>query len=185
WPKMDLLFAQQGDVRQWREPFADPSRPLILYAPTFSPSLTSAPQLAREIERLAATGPWNWLVKFHPKMDARWIAHFDALQGGALHVSHSPDLIGLLHAADVMLSDTSSVVAEFLLLDKPVVTFRNSRPGAHLIDFSQPGELEANIRRAFARPSQDREAARAFAAAMHPYRDAHSSERVLDAIEAF
>src|SRR5690606_18497358 len=39
WPKTDALFAPAGPDPDWRAGFADPARPLILYAPTFSPSL--------------------------------------------------------------------------------------------------------------------------------------------------
>ena len=34
----------------------------------------------------------------------------------------------LLQKADILLSDTSSMVGEFLLLNKPVVTFKNIDP---------------------------------------------------------
>lgn len=184
WPKMDLLFSQQTGA-DWKHGFAEPGKPLVLYAPTFSPSLTSASVLAGEIERLANTGPWNWLVKFHPKMDRTWVQRFSDLQGASLRVATSSDITGMLHAADVLLSDTSSVVAEFLLLDKPAVTFRNSRPGPHLIDFAHAAELERNIDKALSQDAGERQAARDFANAMHPYRDGRSSERVLDAVEQF
>lgn len=185
WPKTDALFAPAGPDPDWRAGFADPARPLILYAPTFSPSLTSAPVLAGEIAQLAQAGRWNWLVKFHPKMDRKWIAHFQALAGATLQVAGTSAINPLLRAADVLVSDTSSVVAEFLLLDKPAVTFRNSRPGPHLINFTRAAELEAHIERALERQPGDLAAARRFAEAMHPCRDGRSSERVLDAIATF
>lgn len=185
WPKTDELFAPMTSDPDWRAHFAHPERPLILYAPTFSPSLTSAPALAAGIERLAREGHWNWLVKFHPKMNRDWIARFQAMQGPSLHVAQTSAINSLLRAGEVLLSDTSSVVAEFLLLDKLAVTFRNSRPGPHLVNFTQPEDLEAHLQRALDRRPADLAAARGFADAMHPYRDGHSSRRVLDAVEAF
>lgn len=184
WPKMDLLFSQPAGP-DWKSRFKEPGRPLILYAPTFSPSLTSVNALADEIERLAGNGKWNWLVKFHPKMDPYWVDRISERQGPTLKVAETTDIVGLLHAADLLLSDTSSVIAEFLLLDKPAVTFRNSRPGPHLLDFTHAADLEAMLESALARQGEDRAVARDFANAMHPYRDGKSSERVLDAVEKF
>ena len=37
------------------------------------------------------------------------------------------DYSGMMHAADLMISDVSSIFIEFLLLDKPVILFDNPR----------------------------------------------------------
>ncbi|MEO8748285.1 MAG: CDP-glycerol glycerophosphotransferase family protein, partial [Rhodanobacter sp.] len=74
---------------------------------------------------------------------------------------------------------------EFLLTGKPVVTFRNRRPGPQLIDISDPRQFEGAIERALQRPPELLQAIRAYADAIHPWRDGRSSERVLDAIDAF
>jgi CDP-glycerol glycerophosphotransferase (TagB/SpsB family) len=84
-----------------------------------------------------------------------------------------------------MCSDTSSALSEFLLTGKPVVTFKNRQPGPQLIDIDDPVQFEPAIERALARPPELLKAIRDHADAIHPYRDGHSSERVLDAIDAF
>jgi CDP-glycerol glycerophosphotransferase (TagB/SpsB family) len=84
-----------------------------------------------------------------------------------------------------MCSDTSSALNEFLLTGKPVVTFKNRRPGPQLIDIDDPAQFEPAIERALARPPELLEAIRDYADAIHPYRDGRSSERVLDAIDTF
>jgi len=86
---------------------------------------------------------------------------------------------------DMMISDTSSALNEFLLTYKPVVTFRNRRPGPQLIDIDKPEQLLPAIESALSRPPALMEAIKQYADSIHPYRDGRSSERVLDAIETF
>lgn len=177
WPKMDPLF---------QEVAATPPnpRPVILYAPTFSPALGSAAALRDTIATLARNAPWQWIVKFHPKTASEVVAAYRELLGSNLTVADSDGLLPLLRRADVMLSDTSSVVSEFLMLDKPVVTYRTHSPGAHVIDIRDSSALEAALTRALARPDDVMQGARAFIAQMHPYRDGKSSERVLQAVDS-
>jgi len=84
-----------------------------------------------------------------------------------------------------MISDTSSALNEFLLTYKPVITFKNRRPGPQLIDIDKPELLQPSIERALARPPELMEAVRSYADSIHPYRDGRSSERVLDAVDEF
>jgi len=176
WPKVDPLFDGPADG-------AGTGGRQILYAPTFSPSLTSTPALAPEIEALVARRPeWNWTVKFHPKMDEDLAAPLRAIRGGNYAIATSDALLPLLWQADVMLTDTSSVAAEFMLLDKPVIAFRNRQPGPHLVNIEDPGSLERALGQVLAGDDPSRDARRRYADDMHPYRDGRSSERVLDAV---
>lgn len=176
WPKLDPLFtrAQEvpGDVRR-----------TILYAPTFSPSLTSAPLLAMQIKGLVERHDWRWVVKFHPKMEERFAAPIRAISASNFSITDDARLLPLLGSADVMLTDTSSAAAEFMLAGKPVVTFRNRSPGPHLINLEQPEELDDALAMALQGRDPAREAREEYARQMHPYRDGRSSERVLDATE--
>ncbi len=180
WPKMDPLFVETARARELR---AAAGRPVVLYAPTFSTGLGSAPALREHFEQLAAAGSYRVLVKFHPRQDAGTVAAYRAIDG--LSVLADTDIVPVLQAADVLVSDTSSVVAEFLLLERPVVTFRAAKPGPHTLDIVEPGALPGAIEQALARPAALMEAGREYAQAMHPYRDGRSSERVLDAVAAF
>ncbi|WEN15740.1 CDP-glycerol glycerophosphotransferase family protein [Rhodanobacter sp. AS-Z3] len=177
WPKMDTLFnfpvAATTDERKH-----------ILYAPTFSPSMTSAPALAEAIAGIVARRDWHWTVKFHPKMASEFAAPIRAIHGKNFEISSSTALLPLLHQADVMLTDTSSAAAEFMLLGKPVVAFRNRMPGPHLVNVDTPEELERALRDVLEGRDPSRQARDHYAEQMHPYRDGRSSERVLDAVEA-
>lgn len=83
------------------------------------------------------------------------------------------------------MSDTSSIVSEFVVQHKPVVTFRNRVPQPHMLDFQQPGQLPQQLARALAPDASLRNALARYADAIHPYRDGQSSERVMAATEDF
>ena len=179
-PKIDPFMAQLGDSP---EPVRQP--PVILYHSTFSPSWSAAPVLYDEIARLSRTGEWRWIVTFHPKMDPEVVAKYKALQNEYLTFAENDNILDLFPQVDMMCSDTSSALNEFLLTHKPVVTFKNRRPGPQLIDIDDAAQFEPAIRRALSRPPELMQAIVDYADSIHPYRDGRSSERVLEAIDAF
>src|SRR5690606_9484132 len=88
-------------------------------------------------------------------------------------------------AADVLVSDTSSIVSEFIVQHKPVVTFRNRVPQPHMLDFDDPDRLPDMLARALSpEPALMAEIVR-YADSIHPYRDGRSSGRVIAATEDF
>ena len=183
WPKIDHLFQfHRETIRKETKPL---EKPIVLYAPTFSSSLCSAPELYEPIRRLVKRGDFHWLVKFHPLMDPGVIQQYRGMANTHLEIIDDPDIIPYLHRADVMLTDTSSVVSEFLLLNKPVVTFRTRSPARHVINFKKADDLEASLMGSLEHPEAVMSAARTFIEQMHPYVDGKSSERVLAAVDLF
>jgi len=172
WPKLDPLFSG-------RYPVATSRRPVVLYASTFTESITAARVLHDTIAAHARSGEWQWLVTLHPKMAPDIVDSYRALEGPHLRFVATDDILELYAQADVLLSDTSSVVPEFLTQHKPAVTFRNRRPGPHLIDVQNAADVVPAIRRALEKPPELMQAIRAYADHIHPYRDGKSSERVL------
>src|SRR5436190_2197263 len=107
-----------------------PSRPTVLYGPTWS-AASSINLLGMEfIERLVA-GPWNTVVKLHDRLrDERpfysggldWGGRLaPALQGAHARLASGANICPCLAAADVMITDHSSAGFEYLLLDRPLV----------------------------------------------------------------
>ncbi len=178
WPKIDPLFKKPLPPAEEKQ-----QMPTILYAPTFSPSLTSANELLKPIKQISQQRQYKWLIKFHPKMPNEIIEQYRQLESDKLTISDSNDIIPLLHQADIMLSDTSSVIAEFLLLHKPVMTYNNRQPGPHIINIQHPDELNGAIQIARHLPDKLLTAIKDFISNMHPYRDGNSSQRVLQAVE--
>jgi hypothetical protein len=108
----------------------DPERKVVLYAPTWSAHSSLVTMGAELVEDLVAAG-YAVIVKLHDRSHdpqhansggVNWVARFDELlraSGG--HLATSSDSCPYLAAADVMITDHSSVGFEFLLLDRPLV----------------------------------------------------------------
>src|ERR1700744_1291296 len=112
-------------------------------------------------------------------------ARYKALQNEYLYFAENDNILELVPQVDMMCSDTSSALSEFLLTGKPVVTFKNRRPGPQLIDIDDASQFEPAIERAPAGPPELMQAIAEYGDAIHPYRDGHSAERILKAIDGF
>ena len=181
WPKVDGFY-ENGRLL----PTPPHERPIIMYSSTFTTWITSTPYLFDEIQRLVRERDWEWVITFHPKMDRAMVEKYRTLeQYENVTFYDSDNNVELLRRADVMICDSSSIIVEFLLWGKPVVTFRNTAPGDHLIDIDDPKMLESSIEKALTRPATLMAHIQEYVAKMHPYADGRSSERVLDAVEQF
>jgi len=176
WSKLDPLF--DGSLAP-----TPSDRPFVLFSSTFTPRLSAAPHLLETVRALAATGRWKWVVTMHPKMASETVERYRAAQCENLELIETDDIMPLLARADVMLSDTSSILSEFLVQHKPAVTFRTARPMDCVIDVLKSREIESALERALARPPGLMTAVRRYAEETHPYRDGRSSARTLDAID--
>ncbi|TQV81427.1 CDP-glycerol glycerophosphotransferase family protein [Aliikangiella coralliicola] len=175
WPKLDPLFQVP--------PFElDTQLPVVLFAPTFSPNLTCAVACFEEIKKLVDTGEYYWLVKFHPKMAPEWIELYRSIKADNYQIVDTDSALPLLKRADILLSDTSSMIGEFLLLDKFAVTYKNADPGDYLIDVQTPEALKDALARARTAPADLFKRIKANNQRLHPYCDGQSSNRVLDAV---
>jgi CDP-glycerol glycerophosphotransferase (TagB/SpsB family) len=183
WPKLDPLFAPDDGTAAALRP--SDGRPVVLYAATFTETLSSARALLEGITAQVARGDRYWLLTLHPKIDPDLVDAYRRLAGPNARFVEAEALVPALRAADVLVCDTSSVVSEFVVQRKPVVTFRNRAPKPHMIDISDPADLEAALRRAFAPTDALRRELIVYADLIHPWRDGRSSERVLGAARDF
>ena len=175
WCALDTLYQ--------KTPQKKADKKTILLCSTFSKQLSCAPQLFETVKKLSQSGKWNWLVQFHPKMPQAIVEQYQSIQSEHLSFVETSDVIPLLQQADLMVCDTSSVLIMFLLLAKPVVSFKNISPENYLLDIQDPNELEAAIEHALSQPKTLMDNIREFISATHPYQDGKSSERVLDAVD--
>ena len=175
WLKLDSILNFQTDATGF-------DRPQILFASTFTPRLSGAEALYEEIKRLSSSDRWQWLITLHPKMAQATVAKYRTLANANLQFFGTGRVIELLHRADVMVSDNSSVLQEFLLLNKPVVTFNNRAPLDCMINIKEPQQLQVAIERALASDEQLQTAIRAYGPGITPYLDGASAPRVLVAV---
>lgn len=176
WSKLDPLF--DGSLER------TPSDvPVVYFASTFSPRLSAAPRLVDTVAELAARYDWRWLVHFHPKMPPEVTDRYRDIQSDRVRVVEGHDTLQLLLDADVMLCDTSSIISEFALLRKPVVTFRNLSPKPYMIDVRRPEEVGPALERALDRPPEVIAEIERHARETHPYTDGRSSERIVTATD--
>lgn len=159
---------------------------IILYAPTFSPSLTSAPILKSEIEKIASNKKHLILIKFHDLMGKELINDYKSIAKKYDNIVFVEDrnILKYLIISDILISDTSSVIYEFLLLNKPVITCKARSPKGAWENIEQAEQLtkkvESNLERD---PFADQRAK--IIADYHPYHDGNSSLRMIQAIEKY
>ena len=183
WPKLDPLFAPRDAAADaLRAPAG--GRPVLMFASTFTERLSAAPHLLEAIAAQIARGDRYWLLTLHPKCPPALFARYRALAGPNAAFFETEQLVSAQRAADVLLADTTSVVSEFVVQRKPVVTFRNRAPKPHMLDFDDPAALPAMLARAFAPDEGLRRAIADYAEAIHPARDGRASERVIAAVAA-
>lgn len=176
WPKVDPIFNHTQNLSDKRQ---------VLYAPTFSPAFSSAKALLSTIHQLSQNNDWQWLIKFHPKQDTETIKKYKDIQSDTLKVSDATSILPLMQQSHVLLTDTSSVISEFMLLDKPVITFNGSDDSDKVFNITQISQLKKALDSAFNSPEDILLKQKTYIDAMHPYRDGMSSERVLDAVNHF
>lgn len=188
WPKLDVYGKDANKYEAEKQQLLEKSSAskMLLYAPTFSPSLTSAPFLLKEIERLAENKDYLVVIKFHDLMAPETIAQYKelALQKDNVLFKEEPNIVKFLLMADLMISDTSSVVYEFLLLDKPVITYRSN--SEHIL-WDDQKEYSGLAERVAVNLEKDqfRQDRRTVIEEYHPYNDGRSANRMVEAVEKY
>ena len=123
------------------------------------------------------------MITLHPKMAAETVAKYRALEGPNLTYFENDQVIEALHCADIMVSDNSSILQEFLLLRKPVVSFRNRAPQACMLNIDDKAHLQETIERAINADPELQHAIEAYGATITPFLDGRSAARIYRAVK--
>ena len=145
WPRQDWIFHNLHHFDEEKHQLLQQYQreKLVLYAPTFSPSLTSLPYLKKDLEELVQKKNILLLLKFHPLTRQEWIDEYRQWANHQTNVIWCEDhnITKYQLMADVMISDTSSTVYEFLLLNKPVITYKTTAKDIYWIDIQNGNDL--------------------------------------------
>lgn len=158
-PRSDILFDKRKAL-EIKSRLGFEGKKLCLYAPTFRNS-SSVEQYSLDYDRVANTlkskfsSEWIIMLRLHPN-----IRRFDIknLPPFVKNFSRYDDVQELLSAADVLLTDYSSIVYDFMLTDRPSFIYAKDfedyeKERGFLIDLKETpfpiarniGELEHNI----------------------------------------
>ncbi len=101
----------------------DGSRPVIGYAPTGQKYNSLETMGEKVIQQLKASNQFDILIKphDHPKRDIDWFARLAPLEDEHTRLVRDADVMPLLYASDLLITDASSVANEYALLDRPIV----------------------------------------------------------------
>lgn len=188
WCKLDTLYSNHEEYLKERIELLKTSnkKTLVLFAPTFSPSLTCAIDAKNKIFEIANKEDVCILIKFHDLMNPEVIAEYKQLASTTDNVKIVEDrnILKYMIMCDIMISDTSSVVYEFILLNKPVITVNSNSTNINWKDIPTVELLRETLVEEI---SQDNfKDIRQFTIEQyHPYSDGKSSARMITAVEDY
>ena len=188
WSKLDIYSNNKSELHKEKDVLKSNHKvdKIILYAPTFSPSLTSAPFLKKEIQNLAANKSYLILIKFHDLMSEKLRSEYKSVANKYDNIIFlvERNILKYLMIADIIISDTSSVVFEFLLLNKPVITYKSIKPTNAWENINDAQLLSEKIQYNLNEDPYAVQRAKIIEE-YHPYNDGKSSLRMIQVIENY
>ncbi|MFA0067229.1 CDP-glycerol glycerophosphotransferase family protein [Vibrio breoganii] len=175
WSTLDPLFKSDNSIDK------NNTQPTVLFCSTFTPAISCAEEIFEPMRSITKNKDFRWLIQFHPKMSENTIRKYKRLQSDNVEFIETDNVIPLLSRADIMLSDTSSIISMFLLQRKPVVTFKNQSNLHHLINIDDSSDIVKSLQYGLNRPSDLMSRIDDYCNHIHPYNDGKSSLRVINA----
>lgn len=176
WSKVDDLFLEKKQNLK-------NDKPKIFIASTFTRKLSLAynDEVFSEIQKLSISGKYYFNMVLHPKLPAEIKEKWKSLNSNYFKYHETTNLNNLFKISDLMFSDTTSAIQEFLLMEKPVIAFNHTFDFDYLINISEVSEIYNSIKIALNPPDDLIINIKEFNKLLHPYYDGKSSARVIDA----
>lgn len=210
-PRTDVMFddsKRERDLKQFYSTYPElTGKKLILYAPTFRDNQTEHPELGidletwiREMENISnrvnesSDCSTVLMLRLHPHVAAAFDDKELKKYGKyIINMSDYADLNVLLFAADVLITDYSSIVFEYALLDKPMYFYaydleqfeRDSRGFYENYESFVPGKVVKTTKELFSslqETDQFEDKRKEFIDAYYSFLDGKSTERVINLI---
>lgn len=179
WPKVDYILNFDNNELNIKYNIQG-YKTVVLYAPTFSKRMESATDLLPYLKNIICNDE-IWILKFHELMDKELVAEIESGSSDNIRIIDTYDITPLLYLADVMISDTSSVIYEFMVLNKPVVTYKTQSRIDKAINITEPEELRPAIDQALSESCTERN--RKQLLEINPYLDGRISEKLINRLE--
>lgn len=189
WPKQDWIKRNLNRYDSERERLLSESgkQTIVLYAPTFSPRLTSLPYMKEALAELAEKRDALVLMKFHPLTRQEWADEYRDWASGRkdiIYIDKGENVTRYQLMSDTLVSDTSSTIYEFLLLSRPVITLNAIAKDIYWENISDPSQLVTAYDHALSDPEAI--ARRQWVVSNYdPYLDGNVCQRMLDGAEDY
>jgi len=180
WSKIDHILNYPSENLKKRLNIPEDKK-IILFAPTHSKKMQSAEDLLPVIPKIINENE-IWLLKFHELMNKEIDQNFRKNLSENIRIIEDHDVTPYLHLADVLISDTSSVIYEFMVLSKPIITFRTSSRFDKGINITEPKDLRKVIDRSLKNPGEFKEKRKKHLQEINPYLDGKISERLINTL---
>ncbi len=188
WVKLDVLFKiANDDIISWERDNLLKKygvKYIILYAPSRDLKLTSAIKLKEIIEKLSRRGDILFMIKFDKNMKKEIVEEYIEIKSPNILILKDNNISKYMHIADILISDTTSLVYEFILLDKPVLTVETKLKN---ITWSNQaaGGIFLNVIRTLENKIKTRNRRGETIKNYHPYSDGESAKRVIEATKKY
>lgn len=188
WTRQDWISRHRHDFDDERQQLLakHDCKRIVLYAPTFSPRLTSLPKIKDALRQLVDQHNVLLLIKLHPLTRQEWVDEYRQLAHDNPNIIFEDDFAvsKYMLMADAMVSDTSSTIYEMLLLDKPVITLNTVSQSPYWKDIKDASGLLSAYDEIFS--SKELDDLRQWVITNYdPYTDGKCAQRMLDGVRDY
>lgn len=131
----------------------DPDNPVFLFVATSKTKSSPVEELFNEIDTLK-TYPFQWILAFDETVNRDIIGRYRALASPNLKIVDSAGRNDWMPAADMLVTDNFLSCSEYLVYDRPIITFRVQPDPDIGLNISDPADFFGAIVRSLEDPDE-------------------------------